>query len=121
MRKLAIVLFGLFISFYSFAQTTISGKITDAITGESLIGATIIFGKGKGTSTDFDGNYSLSIQSGERNLKISYVGYKEISKTITVGEKPQIFNFKLNTILLNEVQVVASTIFGFVIRALLIK
>ena len=34
------------------SQTTRRGKVTDANTGEPLIGATIIYGKGKGTATD---------------------------------------------------------------------
>ena len=96
--------------FYAFglsAQTTLRGNVTDFNTGEPLIGATVIYGKGMGTATDSEGNYSFSIQPGERSLKVSYVGYNEISKTLTVGLKLQILNFKLKTVLLNEVQVVA--------------
>lgn len=107
MRKIVLFLFATFIVFGAFSQTQISGTITDASTGEPLIGATVIYGKGMGTATDFDGNYSITIHSGERNLKVSYVGYKEVSKTISVGSNPQILNFKLKTVLLNEVQVVA--------------
>ena len=59
--------------------------VTDAISGEPLIGATIIYGKGKGVVSDLDGNYSFLINQGERNLTISYVGYKPLSKTISVA------------------------------------
>ena len=76
MKKIVVLFLGLIVSFGAFAQTTLSGTVTDANTGEVLIGATIIYGKGMGTATDIDGNYSISIQQGERNLKISYVGYK---------------------------------------------
>jgi len=107
MRKIVILAGAIFIAFGVIAQTKISGTIIDANTGEALIGATVIYGKGMGTATDFEGNYSFTIQEGERSLRVSYVGYKEISKTITVGKKSQILNFKLKTILLNEVQVVA--------------
>ena len=107
MKKIVGLFFAVTLSFSLFSQTTISGNITDANTGEALIGATVIFGKGQGTATDFDGNYSFKIHEGERSLKVSYVGYKEISKTITVGKTPQTLNFKLKTVLLNEVQVVA--------------
>ncbi|MBC8266982.1 MAG: TonB-dependent receptor [Flavobacteriales bacterium] len=107
MKRIAVLLGGILIAFGAVAQTKISGTITDANTGEALIGATVIYGKGMGTATDFDGNYSFNIQPGERSLKVSYVGYKEISKTITVGETSQTLNFKLKTVLLNEVQVVA--------------
>ena len=107
MKKIVGLFFAVTLSFSLFSQTTISGNITDANTGEALIGATVIFGKGQGTATDFDGNYSFKIHEGERSLKVSYVGYKEISKTITVGKTPQTLNFQLKTVLLNEVQVVA--------------
>lgn len=89
------------------AQTTLTGKVTDANSGESLIGATIVYGKGKGVATNFDGNYSLSIQDGERNLQVSYVGYKAISQVITIKGESQVLDFKLQTVLLSEVQVVA--------------
>ena len=103
--------FLILLSFFSFfglsAQTTITGKVTDTNTGESLIGATIVYGKGMGTATDFDGNYSLELQQGERSIQVSYVGYKAISQSLAVKGKSQIIDFKLKTILLNEVQVVA--------------
>ena len=107
MKKTAVLFFGTILSFGVFAQTTIRGKVTDANTGEALIGATVIYEKGKGTATDLDGNYSFSIQEGERNIQVSYVGYKEISQVVTVKGKSQVLDFKLKTILLNEVQVVA--------------
>ena len=103
MKKIVGLFFAVTLSFSLLSQTTISGNITDANTGEALIGATVIFGKGQGTATDFDGNYSFKIHDGERSLKVSYVGYKEISKIIAVAKTPQTLNFKLKTVLLNEV------------------
>ena len=107
MKKGVIVILSIFLGSGLFAQTTLSGKITDANTGESLIGATIIYGKGQGTATDFDGNYSLKIQSGERSIQVSYVGYKAVSQVVSIKGKSQVLDFKLKTVLLNEVQVVA--------------
>ena len=107
MRNLALVFSLAMFSYASFSQSVISGKVIDQASGEPLIGASVIYGKGQGTVTDLEGNYSFSIQKGERNIKVSYVGYKEINKTITVKEDFQIINFKLKTILLSEVQVVA--------------
>ena len=71
-----------------------------------MLGA-VIFGKGKGTATDFNGNYSFSIPEGERNIQVSYVGYKPITKAIRLKGELVILDFKLKTILLNEVSVVA--------------
>ncbi|MDA7578313.1 TonB-dependent receptor [Flavobacteriales bacterium] len=107
MKNIFFLIFLNCITFSVIAQTNISGKVIDASTGEALIGATIMYGKGQGTATDFDGNFSILIPTGERSIKVSYVGYKEINKIITVGNKSQILNFKLKTVLLNEVQVVA--------------
>ena len=94
MRKLGFFL-AIFLSIHASAQTALSGTITDAITGESLIGATIIYGKGLGTVTDFDGNYSIFLHKGERSLQVSYVGYKEVVKTVTIGNKALTIDFKL--------------------------
>ena len=68
-----------------------------------------VFVKGTtiGGSTDFDGNYSINISSGERNIKVSYVGYKQLDEIVIIGTVSQKKNFKLETILLNEVQVVS--------------
>ena len=107
MKKILLIFSVSLLFFDVFSQTNLKGNVVDFNTGESLIGATIIYGKGKGTVTDFEGNYFLSLPAGERTLKVSYVGYEEISKTITIGKQDQTLDFKLKTILLNEVQVVA--------------
>ena len=107
MKKISILLLIVTLSFTSEAQSILRGKVTDKNTGESLIGATIIYGKGMGTATDVDGNYSISLPSGERSVQVSYVGYKAINKVVVIENKLQVLDFKLKTILLNEVQVVA--------------
>ena len=107
MMKYFLILLSIFSVLGLSAQTSLTGKVTDANTGESLIGATIVYGKGLGTATNFDGNYSLELQQGERSIQVSYVGYKAISQLLFIKGKSQIVDFKLKTILLNEVQVVA--------------
>jgi hypothetical protein len=107
MKKISILLLIVTLSFTSEAQSILRGKVIDKNTGESLIGATIIYGKGMGTATDVDGNYSISLPSGERSVQVSYVGYKAINKVVVIENKLQVLDFKLKTILLNEVQVVA--------------
>ena len=80
--KLTVVtalLFGL----CSFAIGQVSGTVTDAETGDPLIGANVIIqGTSTGTITDIDGNYTLDAEAGTV-LVISYTGYVET--TITVG------------------------------------
>ena len=97
----------LFFSTRIFSQTKINGTVSDAVTGETLIGAVVVYGKGQGVSTDLDGNFSFQIQPGKRTIKVTYIGYEELSKTIQVGKNPINVDFKLKTILLNEVQIVS--------------
>ena len=57
----------------------IKGKVT-APNGEPLIGATIQavgpLGPGNGTSTDIDGEFTLTVPDNVKQIKVSYVGYK---------------------------------------------
>jgi len=67
----------------SFAQQkTISGTVSDE-NGLPLIGTTVlVVGTSSGTTTDFDGNYSIRAKTGDV-LSYSYVGYA--TQNITVG------------------------------------
>lgn len=72
----------------SFAQGKIvSGSVTDG-DGLPLLGVTIIVdGSSSGTTTDFDGKYSISVSEGQV-LSFSYVGYE--TKRVTVGSSSTI-------------------------------
>lgn len=65
------------VAFSSVAMAqTIKGTVTDAESGEPLIGANIIVvGTSTGTVTDFDGTYSLNAPADAKQLEISYTGY----------------------------------------------
>ena len=74
----------LLVSVSGFGQTTVSGTVTDAETGESLIGANVlVVGFDVGTITDIDGNYSLSVPDGATTLRFSYTGYT--SQDVALG------------------------------------
>ena len=56
-------------------ERTVTGKVTDASDGSALPGATVMIeGTTEGTATDFDGNFSVSVNEGDA-LIISFVGY----------------------------------------------
>ncbi len=75
--RLATLLFALFSASLLGAQNTISGTITDALTGDPLIGATIeVDDGGLGSVTDLDGKYVINASPTATTLKISYIGYK---------------------------------------------
>ena len=73
----------------SFAQEmTVSGTVTSAMDGLTLPGVNVLVkGTTRGTQTDFDGNYSIAVSTGE-TLVFSYVGLKEVE--IVVGSSSTI-------------------------------
>src|SRR5699024_6904724 len=61
---------------------TVSGTVTDAQTGDPLVGVNIlVVGTSTGTATDAEGHFSLNVSSLHDSLRFSYIGYK----TSTVG------------------------------------
>jgi TonB-linked SusC/RagA family outer membrane protein len=57
------------------AQSTVSGTVTDEANAMPLPGVNVVIkGTARGTSTDFDGNYTLEVNDGE-TIVISYLGY----------------------------------------------
>jgi len=78
-RNFLLTLSLLFVASFVFAQTTLTGKITDAESGEELIGANIVVKKNgnfiQGETTDIDGNYSIRVDPGTYVVEISYTGY----------------------------------------------
>ncbi|MCZ8285261.1 MAG: carboxypeptidase-like regulatory domain-containing protein, partial [Bacteroidia bacterium] len=79
--------------------------IKDAISNEPIVGAIIIYGEGKNTSTDIDGAFSFSVDSGIYVVKASYIGYNAMNKKITAKGKPVFLDFTLSSNELAEVEV----------------
>ncbi|MDP1623544.1 MAG: TonB-dependent receptor [Bacteroidales bacterium] len=84
----------------------VRGVVTDANSGETLIGATILYGEGKGVVTDMDGRYFIKLEKGAYQLKVSYVGYLPQTAEITVQQSELTQNFQLKSPTLTEVEVV---------------
>ncbi|OAV44337.1 SusC/RagA family TonB-linked outer membrane protein [Lewinella sp. 4G2] len=72
-----LVLFALLlVSHLMVAQSTVTGTLTDADSGDPLIGAYILaVGTSTGAVTDYDGNYSVTVPAGVTQLQFSYTGY----------------------------------------------
>ena len=85
-----------------FAQRrTISGYVMDAASKETLIGATV-FDKnsGKGCATNSYGFYTLTLDQGQVELQVSYVGYTQQTRTLDLKENQSInFALEANTTL----------------------
>jgi len=89
-----------------FAQEkTVSGTVSDDM-GDPLPGVNIVYSSGHGVVTDLDGQYMLKLAPGEYDIVISYVGFETQNKHITVSKKNLFINFTLQTITLDEVEVV---------------
>ena len=99
------------------AQRTVTGRIVESGTNDGVIGASILVYKGqgtdiktyvptlKGTVTDIDGKYELSLEPDENAFTITYVGF--VSQTIFVtAESTYNIGLKADTKLLEEVVVV---------------
>jgi hypothetical protein len=107
-KSTILLILSLFSGIGFFAQTgTLKGTLTDEITGETLIGASVIYGNGKGTTTDIDGNYQLDLPLGPQTITFSYVGMLPKEKKITIKKGTQFLDVKLSTKKMREVEIVA--------------
>ena len=103
MLKTVIFMCFLVSSTMAFAQSRVSGVVTDA-KGEPLIGVTVMeVGTQNGTVTDIDGRYSLNVAPGKQ-LQFSYVGYT--TKTSSVSGSTMNVTLAEDNALLEEVVVV---------------
>lgn len=68
-----------------FGQTDISGTVKDS-DGVPVDGANIIIkGTSEGTTSDFDGNYTLATSlSGSQIIRVTYIGYTTVEKTVNL-------------------------------------
>lgn len=108
-RVLSIALVLVLFAANAIAQNgrTITGVVTDASSGETIIGANLwIKGTTVGTTTDFDGKYTIESENESDILVVSFIGYQ--TQEITVGNQTAIdFKLESDTESLEEVVVVA--------------
>lgn len=80
------------------SQNSLKGTVTDSLSHEALIGATIVLmGTSIGSACDIEGDYKITgISDGKYTLRISYVGYKTKYVEITLRDKQILeLNFQL--------------------------
>ena len=95
----------LMIGVQAFAQSSVSGKVTDQ-SGEPLVGVNVLVkGTTNGTMTDLDGNYSLSNLKQGAVLVFSSIGYA--TQEVTAGSQRTVnVQLKDDAAFLDEVVVV---------------
>ncbi|RCS26109.1 hypothetical protein DUT90_10045 [Polaribacter sp. WD7] len=109
-KKILLIAFIAFSSLAMVGQTTITGTVKDAKTGEVLPGANIkVSRKAVGTTTDFDGNFELKVSDNPPfTLEISVLGFK--TEKVEITKKKQRIDVVLeeNETSLDEIVVSAS-------------
>ena len=112
-NKLSNPLLFLLIASFSFGQASrISGIITNAETGETLIGANVFIREtGRGMATDINGYYVLdNLGSDSKTLVVSFLGFEQYGKILLLEDgKAQKIDIALKTeiIELDEINVSA--------------
>ena len=92
-----------------YAQSTITGKIIDGDLNSPLPGANVIVkGTTNGTTTNFDGDFSITAKTSSGEIVISYVGY--VSQTIAFNGDTDLGSIimKSSNVGLDEIMIVAS-------------
>lgn len=110
-RKTSYYLWSFLVVFFMnavvYAQSkTVTGKITEEGSADGLPGVSVIIkGSTTGTTTDINGQFSLSVPDNAAILRISYVGME--TQEIAVGERTSIdVVMKLSAALIDEIVVV---------------
>jgi outer membrane receptor protein involved in Fe transport len=113
MKNFITTIFALLFTVTIWAQGTLTGTIMDSDQDDALIGATVYLkGTNYGTATDFNGAFEMTdVDAGDYTLVVSYTGYAEMTKDITITDGANdLGSFKLtgNSIGIAEVSVIAS-------------
>lgn len=79
----------------SAAKYTLSGLAKDKNTGEELIGVTVYISETKtGTATNEYGFFSITLEEGNYNVSLSYIGYTPLNQKLQLNADKRI-NFEL--------------------------
>jgi len=98
------------ITFSSFSQKSVSGKVYSSNDSEPLVGVTIMVkGKDVGTISSIDGSFSLNLSEEDNEIVASFVGF--ISQEVSVGNQSIISIFLEEDI--TELGEVVVTALGF--------
>ncbi|GAB7088071.1 TonB-dependent receptor [Marinifilum fragile] len=94
MYRILLSIFFILTGLSLFAQKsyTLTGKVLDSQEEGSLPGATILLINKSdtiqktGTITDESGNFNIKVKPGQYDFQVSFIGYKDIKKSITVDK-----------------------------------
>ena len=90
------------------AQRIISGTVTDASSGEQILGASIVPGNnGQGTSTNMYGFYSLKLAKDIETVAVSFIGYKTSQILLKAGQSVYNIGLEPAVIAFEEAKVIS--------------
>jgi iron complex outermembrane receptor protein len=97
LKTLSLIFVAVLLPVFLCAQRILSGKVTDAVTGEDLIGATVqAVGTTIGAISDVEGNYKFRVPEGTTQIRVAYTGYiEQILPLPPAGT--DVLNFQLTT------------------------
>ena len=81
--KASLVFFLLFVSFAINAQITVKGVILDEKNQPIPYANIIVHKTTLGTSSDFDGNFKITLKKNKGKLQISLLGFKTVFKKVS--------------------------------------
>ncbi|WP_324024998.1 carboxypeptidase-like regulatory domain-containing protein [Maribacter sp. BPC-D8] len=86
MKKMYFALAAFLMTVTAFSQGPITGTVLDGDSNSPLPGATVIVkGTTNGTSTDFDGNFTINTSSASGTLVVSYIGFNSKQVAFTAS------------------------------------
>ena len=91
-------------------EGSVSGRVTDAQTGDPLVGANVlVVGTNLGAATDINGEYAISrVPAGAQRLNANYIGFASSSANVDIpvdGNATSDFGLSVAALNLNEVVV----------------
>ena len=116
MRKIQLLILSVFLGGSLLAQSshTISGTVVSQSSGEPLLCATVVdVRSGKGTVTNANGRFSLTLKEDTVQFRVSYVGYKSFDTLIYFNSNifinvKLVAGIQLNTVTVNAERVASA-------------
>lgn len=106
-RLLAVLLLGSGIAGGAFAQTQVKGRVLDANSHESVVGAAVsVVDEHSGVLTDADGSFTVSVKALPAVIQVSFVGYRDQQIDVYDNSEPILVSLIESTDVLQEVVVV---------------
>jgi iron complex outermembrane receptor protein len=110
MRKLLVFVYFAGIFHLIQAQHSVSGHISDLVSGESLVGVNVYATDlSIGTVSDKDGFYKLSdLPKGDIILQFSYIGFESVNRRLFLSDASHVVNIEMDPEVIQGQEVVIS-------------